>query len=194
MPSEAGDEQAPLDPYKSMENLEQAPSSAGLGVDGSCGKGNLDRRPSTTNMTGDKEKEKEKKKSMRPDQEPFEAWEREEMEKLLGEVRGHLGEGFSISKLPARDRLADTSISHISNTVLGRRGHREQFPVQRRQTHAASDLQLAFSHIHRLSPIQPQSIGHSPRSLAYPDTPLRSSSSCGGFLVFLSRIFSEMAH
>jgi len=63
-------------------------------VENECGKENLDRKPSTANMTGDREKEKEKgegrKKSVRPDQEPFEAWEREEMEKLLGELRGHL--------------------------------------------------------------------------------------------------------
>jgi len=140
VPSEAGDEQAPLDPHKSTENFEQAPNGAGLGVDGSCGKGNLDRRPSTTNMTGDKEKEKERKKSMRPDQEPFEALEREEMEKLLGELRGHLGESFPTSNLPMCDRPADAPISHISNTFLGRRGHCEQFPVQRRQAHAAPDL------------------------------------------------------
>ena len=79
MPSEAGDEQAP-DSHKSTENFEQVPNGEKLGLDSSCGKGNLDRRPSTTNMTGDKEKEKEKKKPIRPDQEPFEAWEREEME------------------------------------------------------------------------------------------------------------------
>lgn len=121
MPSEAGDEQAP-DPHKSAENLERALNGDKLGVDSSCGsKGNLDRRPSTTNMAGDKEKEK--KKPIRPDQEPFEAWEREEMEKLLGELRGHLGEGFSVSNLHMCDRLPDTSISHIPNAILGGRGH-----------------------------------------------------------------------
>lgn len=83
MPSEAGDEQAP----ESTENLEQAPKG-----DSDCGKENLDPRPSTTNIACDKEKEKEKKKPAKPVQEPFEAWEREEMEKLLGELRGHLGE------------------------------------------------------------------------------------------------------
>ena len=148
VPSEAGDEQAPLDPHKSTDYFEQAPSSGGLVVDGSCGKGNLDRRPSTTNMTGDKEKEKDKKKSMRPDQEPFEAWEREEMEKLLGELRGHLGEILSISELPLCGRLSDGSISHISDAILGRRGHCKQFPVQRRQAHAAPDLQLIFIFSH----------------------------------------------
>ena len=100
MPSEAGDEQAPLDPHKSTENLEQAPNNGTLVVDSSCGKGNLDRRSSTTNMTGDKEKDKDKKRSMRPDQEPFEAWEREEMEKLLGELRGHLSERLPTSNIP----------------------------------------------------------------------------------------------
>jgi len=83
-------------------------------------------------MTGDKEKEKDKKKPIRPDQEPFEAWEREEMEKLLGELRGHLGERFSVLKFTAGDPLADASISHIPDAILGRRGHCEQFPVQRR--------------------------------------------------------------
>lgn len=148
MPSEAGDEQAP-DSHKSTENFEQVPNGEKLGLDSSCGKGNLDRRPSTTNMAGDKEKEKEKKKPIRPDQEPFEAWEREEMEKLLGELRGHLGERFPASKLPVCDCLADASISHIPYTILGRRGYRKQFPLQRRQAYATTDLRLAFSHIYQ---------------------------------------------
>lgn len=97
VPSEPGDEQAP-EPSKSAENLEQALGGERLKGDSDCGKEHLDRRPSTANMAGDKEKEKEKKKSTKPDQEPFEGWEREEMEKLLGELRGHLGEGFSISR------------------------------------------------------------------------------------------------
>jgi len=113
VPSEAGDEQAPLDPLKSTENFEQAPNSGGLGVDSSCGKGNLDRRPSTTNMTGDKEREKEKKKSLRPDQEPFETWEREEMEKLLGELRGHLGERCPLPISPCVTALLIPNQSYI---------------------------------------------------------------------------------
>lgn len=88
VPSEAGDEQAP-EPLKSTEDLEQA-IGGGPKLDSDCGKENLDRRPSTTHLGGDKEKEKERKKPARPDQEPFEAWEREEMERLLGELRGHL--------------------------------------------------------------------------------------------------------
>ena len=131
MSSEAGDEQAP-DLHKSTENLEQAPNGGGLGADGGCGKEHLDHKPSTSNLVGDKEKEKEKKKPIRPDQEPFEAWEREEMEKLLGELRGHLGERVFVSILPLYDSLADAPFSHIPNAILGRRGHREQFPLQRR--------------------------------------------------------------
>lgn len=165
MPSEAGDEQAPLDPHKSTENLEQAPNSGGLGAEGSCGKGNLDRRASTTNMTGDKDKEKERKKSMRPDQEPFEAWEREEMEKLLGELRGHLGERFPTSNLLTCDHPTNISTSHISNTILGRRGHCEQFPVQCRQAYAASDLQLAFFLIRHASIITHPNIASWPFAL-----------------------------
>lgn len=129
MPSEAGDEQAP-DPHKSAEDLEHALNGEKPGFDSSGGKENLDHRPSTTNMAGDKEKEKERKKSIRPDQEPFEAWEREEMEKLLGELRGHLGEGFFTSEPPMCEHLVDTSISHIPNAIPGRRGHREQFSFQ----------------------------------------------------------------
>lgn len=91
MPSEAGDDQAP-ESLTSTENFEKAPSSEKLKGDSDCGKETLDHRPSTTNISGDKEREKEKKKPAKPVQEPFEAWEREEMEKLLGELRGHLGE------------------------------------------------------------------------------------------------------
>jgi len=122
VPSEAGDEQAP-EPFKSTENLEKPSNGERLKGDSDCGKENLDRRPSTTNMAGDKEKEKEKKKPAGPGQEPFEAWEREEMEKLLGELRGHLGERFF--RPPACDCLIDASISRIPDTVLRRRGHRE---------------------------------------------------------------------
>ena len=67
MPSEAGDERAP-GPLGPTDNVEKV-----LG----------DERPKG---------EKDKKKSIKPDHEPFEAWEREEMEKLLGMLRGHLGE------------------------------------------------------------------------------------------------------
>ena len=89
MPSEGGCEHAP-EFHKSAENLEQALGGEKPKGDSDHGKENLDRRPSTANMTGDREKDK--KKSAKPVQEPFEAWEREEMEKLLGELRGHLGE------------------------------------------------------------------------------------------------------
>ena len=98
MPSEGGDEQAP-EPYKSMENLDNPLAGERLRGDSDCGK-NLDQKPSTANMGSDKEKEKDRKKPIKPEQEPFEAWEREEMEKLLGELRGHLGERFSIYVLP----------------------------------------------------------------------------------------------
>ena len=129
VPSEAGDEQA-SEPFKSTENLEKPLDGERPKGDNDCGKENLDRKPSTTNMAGDKEKEKEKKKPAGPGQEPFEAWEREEMEKLLGELRGHLGERFF--RLPVYDCLIDASISRIPDTVLRRRGYREQFPLQRR--------------------------------------------------------------
>jgi phospholipase D1/2 len=90
VPSEAGDEQAP-EPFKSMENLEQTLGGEKPGGENGYCKENPDHRPSTTDTPGDKEKDKEKKKPVKPDQEPFETWEREEMENLLGELRGHLG-------------------------------------------------------------------------------------------------------
>lgn len=121
MISEAVDEQAP-DLHKSTEIFEQPPNGEKLRGD----PGNLDCKPSTTNMTGDKEKEKEKKKPTKPDQEPFEAWEREEMEKLLGELRGHLGERFfSISRVHDVRYLTSIYRSHISHKIFGRRGYRE---------------------------------------------------------------------
>jgi len=53
------------------------------------------------------------------------------MEKLLGELYGHLGESFSILKFTVGDdRFDDASINRISKSILGRRGHREQFFVQ----------------------------------------------------------------
>jgi hypothetical protein len=91
VPSEAGDEQAP-EPPKSTDNLEQTLGSEKPKGDSDHGKENLDHRPSTTNIASEKEKEKEKKNPVKPVQEPFEAREREEMEKLLGELRGHLSE------------------------------------------------------------------------------------------------------
>ena len=129
VPSETGDEQA-TEPYRSTETFEQAFVSDMLKGGGDHGRENPDQRPSATNTNCDKEKDKDKKRTTRPDQEPFEAWERDEMENLLGELRGHLGEIFSIPKLVC-DRFIDASISHIPNTILGRRGHREQFPLQR---------------------------------------------------------------
>ncbi|KAF9777640.1 phospholipase D [Thelephora terrestris] len=89
VPSEAGDEQAP-EPFKSMENIEQTLGGEKPGGDNGYCKENPDHRPSTTDTPGDKEKDKEKKKPVKLDQEPFETWEREEMENLLGELRGHL--------------------------------------------------------------------------------------------------------
>lgn len=100
MPSEAGDEQAP-EPCKSAETFEQTFVRDMLKGDNDYGKENLDRRTPTVNAACDKEKDKDKKKATRLDQEPFEAWEREEMEKLLGELRGHLGEILSILELLA---------------------------------------------------------------------------------------------
>ena len=165
-----------------MENLEQALGGEKLKGDSDHSKEDSDRRPSTANMAGDKEKEKERKKPARPDQEPFEALEREEMEKLLGELRGHLGERFS--KLLACDRLVDTSISRIPDTILGRRGHCEQFPLQCRQTFTATDLQLIFvSHLFIVIHPCNQSFIHS--SVQIPPPVFQPSSSCNSSVFFL---------
>ena len=110
MPSETGDEQV-SEPPTLMENPERAPSGEKLRGDGDHGKENTDRGPSTASIIGDKEKEKGKKKSIKPDQEPFEAWEREEMERLLGELRGHLGE--SCCDIPSY-----TGLTHVYQSCI----------------------------------------------------------------------------
>ena len=184
VPSEAGDEQAP-EPHKSTENFEQILIDEKVRLEHDCGKEKVDRRPSTTNMAGDKEKEKGGKKSIRPDQEPFETWEREEMEKLLGELRGHLGETFSIFVTHMHDHLADVSISCIPNAILGRRGHRKQFPLQRRQALAATDLQLGFSRVYSLSFVRARCMDS--QEFTHSDTPPPSPSS-RNFLVSFSHI------
>ena len=142
MPSEVGDEQAP-EPMKSMENLEQTLSGEKLKADSDYWKDNLDHRTSTADPACDKDKDKEKKKLIKPVQEPFEAWEREEMEKLLGELRGHLGK--IDGNIPICNSLTHACHSHIPDAILRRRGYREQFPFQRGQTIAATDLQLIHS-------------------------------------------------
>ena len=121
VPSEAGDEQA-SEPLKPTDNLERTPSSEKPKGDSDNGKEKLDHRPSMSNIVGDKEKEKEKKKPVKPVQEPFEAWERDEMEKLLGELCGHLGE--QVEEIVC-EGLTDTRRSHIPNTILGRGGYRQ---------------------------------------------------------------------
>lgn len=144
VPSEAGDEQAP-EPLKSKENFEQTLNGEKPKGDSDCGKENLDQRPSIGNNTCDKEKEKEKKKSAKPVQEPFEAWEREEMEKLLGELRGHLGE--QVREVPC-DRPTDAHYSYIPDTILGRGGYRKQFSVQRGPNSTVTDLQLIHFYVY----------------------------------------------
>jgi phospholipase D1/2 len=47
---------------------------------------NVNDKPSVITPAVDRSKKAE---------EPFEKWERDEMEKLLGELRGHLGECYS---------------------------------------------------------------------------------------------------
>jgi hypothetical protein len=187
VPSEAGDEQAP-EPHKSREHLEGVPTGEKPKGDSDSEKENLNHRPSTTNMACEKEKEKEKKKPIKPDQEPFEAWERDEMEKLLGELRGHLGEGFATFERPVCGCLAHAFRSHIPNTVLGRRGHCEQFPLQRRQAHAATDFQLilppllACRHSVKHGQLRIHPLNH---LLGYPPFPLPHS------CLMLARILEE---
>jgi len=173
-----------------MGKPEQTPNSGGPGVDISYGRGNLDRRPSRTNAVGDKgeERERERKKSVRPDQEPFEAWEREEMEKLLGELRGHLGE---ILLLSSHTRSScSPSISHISNSILGRRSYRKQLPLQRQTGFCRSRFTPNFLTMTHLS----QSGRHSSRSGTCSGTPALPLSSCSDSTVFLERTLSDRAH
>lgn len=75
------------------------------------------------------EVEREKKPSQ-PD-EAWAEWERNEMEKLLNEVRGHLGESPYLL-----GRSGMTWRSDLSYKILGRRRSCQQFSFQRRSGHS----------------------------------------------------------
>lgn len=76
---------------------------------------------STHDIPSSTDKETRTRKTSRAS-EPFDQAEREEMEHLLEELRGHLGKAFyNYSK-----SISDISVtSGISHTILGRRRHRQ---------------------------------------------------------------------
>lgn len=93
VPSEAGDEGAPQEDNPELSEDETRPSKEGVD----------DPTASTANTsTGNSEKDP---KARRPTKgtEPFEKWERDEMEKLLGQTNGHLGAHFLIFPHDGRD-------------------------------------------------------------------------------------------
>ena len=81
------------------------------------------------NVPGGAEKEARTRKTSRTS-EPFDQSERDEMERLLEELRGHLGE-FSTHNVICFD--ANCLLSTLSYPFPRRRRHRQQFLIQCRQ-------------------------------------------------------------
>jgi hypothetical protein len=75
--------------------------------------------PDPKGQSKEKDKDQEKRKPAGPN-EPFEQWERDEMEALLKEVQGHLGE--SLLGIPNNGFLTMTA-SCLFDTILGGRGY-----------------------------------------------------------------------
>ena len=101
MPSESGDQDAPGQPHtyeSNVHSVDYAQATPSGNCDGS-GKEHLNgdaqpshSNPSTPPATGPEEKTRGRKTSRAAD--PFDESEREEMERLLQELRGHLGKSF----------------------------------------------------------------------------------------------------
>lgn len=136
MPSEAADREAPGQArvadhyaYTSEDNLAREKEHADDYEESRTSSTPL---PSETpGGAGQKEKEKEKEKQ-RPASKgpkPFEQSERDEMENLLNELRGHLGESSSVWY----SFLTDKRCSNISYAILGRGGCCKQLLVPYRQ-------------------------------------------------------------
>jgi hypothetical protein len=129
MPSVAGDEST-LNIRKSTKGLESSGSADYVILD--LQEEGMDRKPSMGNggssaYNGEDVKASRQKKAGKTC-EPFDTSEREEMEKLLGELRGHLGMQV-ISPVCIANSLRFSSIPF---SILGRRRYVQQFPVQRR--------------------------------------------------------------
>jgi len=77
--------------------------------------GSEPRTPDPRAQPKEKEKDQGKRKPAGPN-EPFEQWERDEMEALLNEVQGHLGES---QPGILNDNFLTGTTSYISDTFLG---------------------------------------------------------------------------
>lgn len=125
-----------LDPSKSQQSLlssrtksptlarEDASQGNDIGIDSAMPNAtpSSDTRgtPDLRGQLKEKDKDQGKRRPAGPN-EPFEQWERDEMEALLKEVQGHLGE--PLSGIP-NVRLLTVTTSYLPDTVLGRRGYR----------------------------------------------------------------------
>lgn len=76
--------------------------------------------PDPRGQLKEKDKDQGKRRPAGPN-EPFEQWERDEMEALLKEVQGHLGE--PLLGIP-NIRFLTVTTSYLPDTILGRRGCR----------------------------------------------------------------------
>ena len=94
-------------------NLNQTPSSDTRGT------------PDPRGQPKEKDKDQGRRKPAGPN-EPFEQWERDEMEALLKEVQGHLGESPSGI---LNNGFLIVRTSRFSDTILGGRGYRRQLLI-----------------------------------------------------------------
>lgn len=93
MPSEGGDEAAPQDEPSETEKVEGGVKhEAGRAKDALTGHDDENSKQANTPPIAGQTHDDPKIRQPAKADEPFTKWEREEMEELLGELRGHLGE------------------------------------------------------------------------------------------------------
>jgi hypothetical protein len=126
VPSETADADAAG--HDTVTEREEAQEETQAGDKGAVDRDRRNESPSEAGTAHDGADTETKRIPTRGD-EPFEKWEREEMEKLLGQVRGHLGESIRPSARARRELRA--RVSHLSHEVPRGRGCVEQLPVQR---------------------------------------------------------------
>lgn len=154
MPSETGDSLVPG--QSSAEGsaaaaVEEPISKSKDYVEGNNGNKEQNGHPPTPTSAepqGDKTDKGTRTRKTSRTAEPFDQSEREEMERLLEELRGHLGIPSCVSYL-AKTHLF---LSDVPYPILGRRGHRQQLPFQCRQVRLFaflldnSDMSSEFYH------------------------------------------------
>jgi phospholipase D1/2 len=107
IPSEAGDEAAPSDDQAELPPGDDTPPSKESGAE-------TTQSPPPKSSTFS-EKDRDPKSQRQTGAEPFEKWERDEMEKLLSTLNGHLG---NVRESLSCERCS-ISISSISQSIPG---------------------------------------------------------------------------